>query len=96
MAGLALPTVAPQPAQAEPPGTYAYVANFNDGTVPVINAVTSTVVATVPVEDLPFGVATGVVPRPALTLIKLTAGRTFTQGGQGAYSLTVTNTGDLR
>ncbi|MEY2231424.1 hypothetical protein [Streptomyces sp. BF23-19] len=28
VAGLALPMVAPQPAQAVPPGTYAYVANF--------------------------------------------------------------------
>ncbi|MFD5410997.1 hypothetical protein [Streptomyces nojiriensis] len=44
VAGLALPMVAPQPAQAVPPGTYAYayVANFNDGTVPVINTVTNT------------------------------------------------------
>ncbi|MGP3638138.1 hypothetical protein ACTU45_33280 [Streptomyces sp. 24-1644] len=89
--------VAPQPAQAVPPSTYAYVANFIDDTVSVINTATNTVVATVPVDDLPFGVAFGVVPRPApaLTLIKLTAGGTFTQGGQGTYTLTATNTGDL-
>ncbi|WP_328961564.1 hypothetical protein [Streptomyces virginiae] len=140
-AGLALPVVAPQPAQAVPPGTYAYVANFQDDTVSVINTATktvvvtvpvgdapwevavspngtrayvtnanadtvsvidtatatATVVATVPVGDLPFGVAIGVVPRPApaLTLFKLTAGEAFTQGGQGTYTLTVINTGDL-
>ncbi|WSJ64349.1 DUF11 domain-containing protein [Streptomyces sp. NBC_01310] len=34
-------------------------------------------------------------PAPALTLIKLTAGWTFTQGGQGTYTLAVTNTGNL-
>ncbi|MEU7729399.1 hypothetical protein AB0B78_29820 [Streptomyces sp. NPDC040724] len=75
----------------------AYVANFNANTVSVIDSASNTVVATVPVGDLPFGVAIGVVPRPApaLTLIKLTAGGTFTRGGQGAYTLTVTNTGDL-
>ncbi|MFE3939789.1 DUF11 domain-containing protein, partial [Streptomyces goshikiensis] len=57
----------------------------------------NTVVATVPVGDLPFGVATGVVPRPApaLRLVKLTAGGPFTRGGQGTYTLTVTDTGDL-
>ncbi|MFC5197193.1 hypothetical protein ACFQ5X_48330 [Streptomyces kaempferi] len=45
VAGLALPMVAPQPAQAVPPGTYAYVANFNANTVSVINTATDTVVA---------------------------------------------------
>ncbi|MFJ1569694.1 YncE family protein [Streptomyces erythrochromogenes] len=134
VAGLALPMVAPQPAQAVPPGTYAYVANFsadtvsvidtatnavvvtvpvgdapwgvavspdgtrayvtnaNDDTVSVVDTATNTVVATVAVEDLPFGVAIGVVPRraPALSLIKLTAGETFTRGGRGTYTLTLT------
>ncbi|MFE2476977.1 hypothetical protein [Streptomyces sp. NPDC059389] len=95
--GLALPMVAAQPAQAVPPGAYAYVANFQDDTVSVIDTATSSVPATIPVGGLPFGVAIGVVPRPApaLKLIKLTAGGTFTQGGQGTYTLTVTNTGDL-
>ncbi|MFC5881829.1 beta-propeller fold lactonase family protein, partial [Streptomyces virginiae] len=88
---------APREVAVSPDGTRAYVTNANDDTVSVINTATNTVVATVPVGDLPFGVAIGVVPRPApvLTLIKLTAGGTFTRGGQGTYTLTVTNTGDL-
>ncbi|WP_374777453.1 hypothetical protein OG756_36440 [Streptomyces sp. NBC_01310] len=49
--------VAPQPAQAVPPGTYAYVANFNDGTVSVIDTATNAVVVTVPVGNAPWGVA---------------------------------------
>ncbi|MFD8738261.1 YncE family protein [Streptomyces sp. NPDC059618] len=57
VAGLALPMVAPQAAQAVPPGTYAYVTNFNANTVSVINTATDTVVATVPVGLEPLGVA---------------------------------------
>ncbi|MGQ4380536.1 YncE family protein, partial [Streptomyces sp. SAS_267] len=49
--------VAPQPAHAVPPGTYAYVANFNANTVSVINTATNTVVGSVPVGDGPIGVA---------------------------------------
>ncbi|MFF3086476.1 beta-propeller fold lactonase family protein, partial [Streptomyces nojiriensis] len=88
---------APREVALSPDGTRAYVTNANVDTVSVINTATNIVVATVPVDDLPFGVAIGVVPRPApaLRLIKLTAGGTFTQGGQGTYTLTVTNTGDL-
>ncbi|MFE3934737.1 YncE family protein, partial [Streptomyces goshikiensis] len=55
--GLALPMVAPQSAQAVPPGTYAYVANFNDDTVSVIDTATNAVVVTVPVGDAPWEVA---------------------------------------
>ncbi|MFD5424148.1 hypothetical protein [Streptomyces sp. NPDC127084] len=80
-----------------PDGTRVYVTNRFDGTVSVIDTATDTVVATVPVGDVPLGVAIAVVPQqvaPALRLTKLTPGGTFTRGGQGTYTLTVTNTGD--
>ena len=35
----------------------AYITNFNDGTVSVINTATNTVVATIPVGGHPYGVA---------------------------------------
>ncbi|MEU6708655.1 YncE family protein, partial [Streptomyces wuyuanensis] len=57
----------------------------------------NTVTATVPVGDSPRGVAIAVVPpepAPAWKLLKLTTGGKFVAGGQGTYTLTVTNTGD--
>lgn len=57
VAGLALPMVAPQSAQAVPPGTYAYVTNFNANTVSVVNTATNTVAVTVPVGAGPWEVA---------------------------------------
>ncbi|WP_314251654.1 YncE family protein [Streptomyces kutzneri] len=44
-------------AAAVPPGTYVYVSNLNNDNVSVIDTVTSTVTATIPVGDGPQGVA---------------------------------------
>ena len=43
---------------AHAPGTpYMYVTNFNDDTVSVIDTNTNSVIATLPVEDGPVGIA---------------------------------------
>ncbi|MET8642634.1 hypothetical protein [Streptomyces sp. NPDC004675] len=57
LAGLSLPVLAATPAQAAAPTPNAYVTNQGSNTVSVIDTVTNTVTATVPVGGRPFGVA---------------------------------------
>ncbi|MFB6559123.1 hypothetical protein ACFCYH_09550 [Streptomyces sp. NPDC056400] len=59
-AAMAASTVVALPvgqAAAVPPGTYVYVSNLNNDNVSVIDTVTNTVTATIPVGDGPQGVA---------------------------------------
>ncbi|MEU7605208.1 hypothetical protein [Streptomyces sp. NPDC041003] len=42
-------------AAAVPPGTYAYITNFNTNTVSVIDTATNTVTTTIPVGNGPQG-----------------------------------------
>lgn len=58
LAGLTVPlTVATPAAAGERAQTLAYVANFDDDTVSVIDTRTKTVITTIPVGDAPTGVA---------------------------------------
>ena len=47
----------PNAMAVNPAGTYAYVANYNDNTVSVIDTATNTVTATIPVGHVPDAVA---------------------------------------